>query len=393
MSRSNQLQFETRAIHAGQEPDPQTGAVVTPIVHATTFVQDGIGKNRGYVYARSGNPTRLTVERCLADLEGAEDAFVFPTGLSAATSVLAALDAGAHIVAHNDLYGGIYRLINDLMPRANGHQVTQVDFTDVDAVAAAVTDKTALMWFETPSNPTLGIIDIAKITQIARDCGAITVCDNTFASPYLQRPIEWGVDVVVHSATKFLSGHSDLMAGVAAIAAHAPEGVCERIGYMQNATGAVLSAPDSSLLLRSVKTLPVRMQRHCENADRIARHLLENASDYGLSTVRYPGLEDDPGHKIAARQMSGFGAIITLRLTGGPERVEQVLRRTDLFGFAVSLGGVESLIQHPASLTHKTVPADKREAVGVSEDMIRLSVGIEATDDLIADLERAFHQS
>jgi cystathionine beta-lyase/cystathionine gamma-synthase len=393
MSRSNQLQFETRAIHAGQEPDPQTGAVVTPIVHATTFVQDGIGKNRGYVYARSGNPTRLTVERCLADLEGAENAFVFPTGLSAATSVLAALDAGAHVVAHNDLYGGIYRLINDLMPRSNGHHVTQVDFTDADAVAAAVTDKTALMWFETPSNPTLGIIDIAKITQIARDCGAITVCDNTFASPYLQRPIEWGVDIVVHSATKFLSGHSDLMAGVAAVATHAPEGVCERIGYMQNATGAVLSAMDSSLLLRSVKTLPVRMQRHCENAGRIAGHLLENQTAYGLSSVRYPGLPDNPGHDIAARQMSGFGAIITLRVKGGPERVEQILKRTELFGFAVSLGGVESLIQHPASLTHKTVPAEKREAAGVSEDMIRLSVGIEAADDLIADLQKAFHQA
>ncbi len=391
MTKLNQLRFETRAIHAGQEPDPLTGAVVTPIVHASTFVQDGIGKNRGYLYARSANPTRLTVERCLADLEGAEMAFAFPTGLSAAATILEALDAGAHIVAHDDLYGGIYRLLNDVRPRSAGHKVTLVDFTDVDAVAAAVDDKTDLLWFETPSNPTLGIVDIAKIAQIAKGCRAISVCDNTFASPYLQRPIELGIDVVMHSATKFLSGHSDLLAGVVAVSATAPDGLCERIKLMQNATGAVLSAPDSSLLLRSIKTLPVRMDRHCQNASQIAEHLRENMDAYGLATVRYPGLPDNPGHAIAAKQMSGFGAIITLNVLGGLNRVEQVLKHCDLFHFAVSLGGVESLIQHPASLTHKTVPKDKRDAAGVTDDLIRLSVGIEDAGDLIADLQRAFH--
>lgn len=390
MSKSNQLNFNTRAIHAGQEPDPRTGAVVTPIVHATTFVQDGIGKNRGFIYSRSDNPTRKTAEACLADLESAEIAFAFPTGLSAAATILECVDAGAHIVAHADLYGGIHRLLADVRPRSAGHKVTFVDFADLDAVNAAVTGETALLWYETPSNPMLKIVDIAAIAQIAKSVDAMSVCDNTFSSPYLQRPLELGADIVMHSATKFLSGHSDLMAGVAAVSASAPEGVADRLKLMQNATGAVLSPMDSSLLLRSVKTLPVRMDRHCDNARKITEHLVDNQSKYGIKAVRYPGLPDHPGHEIAAAQMRDFGSMISLYVGGGIERIERILGRTHLFGFAVSLGGVESLIQHPASLTHKTVPQEKREAEGVTDDLIRLSVGIEDAGDLIADLEQAF---
>ena len=390
MKNSSQLKFETRAIHAGQEPDPQTGAVVTPIVHSSTFVQDGIGENRNYVYARTANPTRLTLERCLADLEGAEVAFAFPTGLAAAATVLELADAGAHVIAHDDLYGGIHRLLQDVRPRSAGHQVSFVDFSDVDAVAAAVTSKTSLLWYETPSNPLLKVVDIAKISDIARSCGALSVCDNTFSSPYLQQPLELGADIAVHSATKFLNGHSDMLAGVAAISTSAPDWVVERITFMQNALGAVLGATESSLLLRSIKTLPLRMQRHCENARQVAEHFAENRDRYQLEAVHYPGLPDHPGYEVAARQMKDFGAIVTLLVHGGIERADRILRGCELFKFAVSLGGVESLIQHPASLTHDAVPKEKRDRVGVTDNLVRLSVGIEDAGDLIADLEQAF---
>ncbi len=387
--KSNQLGFETRAIHAGQEPDPLTGAIVTPIYTASTYVQDGIGENKGYIYARPGNPTRKAVEACLADIESAEAAFVFPTGLAAAATILELLDTGSHIVAHDDLYGGVYRLLADLRPKTGGHKVTFVDFADTAAVAAAVTPDTAMMWFETPSNPLTKIVDIRAVVAIAKKVGALTVCDNTFSSPFCQRPLELGVSIVMHSATKFLNGHSDLLAGVAAVSPTAGEGVAERVKYLQNALGSVLSPMDSSMLLRSLKTLPVRMERHCENAMKIAIHLSANKERLGLDVVLYPGLEDHPGHAIAKEQMDGYGAIISLLVHGGEERANRILQRTQLFQFAVSLGGVESLIQHPASLTHATVPVEKRDATGVVANLIRLSVGIESCDDLIADIEQA----
>ena len=390
MDKTNRHAFETRAIHAGQEPDPQSGAVVTPIVHASTFVQDGIGENRGYIYARSGNPTRHTVERCIADLEGAEAGYAFPTGLSAAATILELLDAGAHIVAHGDLYGGVHRLLTQVRMRSAGFDVTFVDFSDTDAVRAAVTEKTAMLWYETPSNPTLRIVDIAAISQIGREANALTVCDNTFCSPYLQNPLALGADIVMHSATKFLCGHSDMMAGIACVGAHVPAEINERLGFLQNSVGAVLSPPDCAQLLRSVKTLPVRMDRHSSNARAVAEHFAENRDRFGLADVRYPGLPDHPGHEIAARQMRDFGAIVTIEVAGGEARANEVLKRTSLFQFAVSLGGVESLIQHPASLTHKAVPEEERAAAGISGGMIRLSVGIEHVTDLIADLEEAF---
>lgn len=387
--RPNQQRFETRAIHAGQEPDPLTGAVVTPIVHASTFVQDGIGENRGYIYSRVGNPTRLTVERCVADLENAETAFAFPTGLAAAATVLEVLDHGSHIVAHDDLYGGIHRILQDVRTRSAGHRVRFVDFSDTDAVRAAVTADTSLLWYETPSNPMLRIVDIEAVSRIARENGALSVCDNTFASPYLQRPIDLGADIVIHSATKFLCGHSDMMAGIACVSPWAPDDVAERLKFLQNAVGAVLGVTDCAMLLRSLKTLPVRMDRHCRNARLVAEHFAETADRFGLDDVHYPGLPGHPGHDIAARQMSDFGAIVTLMLRGGLDRADTVLRRTGIFKFAVSLGGVESLIQHPASLTHKAVPAEKREKVGVTDGLVRISVGLEHASDLIADLESA----
>ncbi len=387
--KSNQLGFETRAIHAGQTPDPLTGAIIAPVYTASTFVQDGIGENKGYLYSRPGNPTRLTLEVCLADLESAETAFAFPTGLSAAATVLELLEAGSRIVAHDDLYGGVYRLLADLRPKNSGHEVIFVDFADIDAVKAATTNDTAMLWFETPSNPLTKIVDIRNIAEIGQSTDALTVCDNTFSSPFCQRPLELGIDIVVHSATKFLNGHSDLLAGVAAVSPSAPDGMADRLRYLQNAVGAVLSPNDCAMLLRSLKTLPIRMERHCQNAMRIATYLSENKSSLGIEKVLYPGLGDHPGHKIASQQMNGYGAVISLLLTGGQERADKVLRHTQLFQFAVSLGGVESLIQHPASLTHATVPVERREAVGVTDNLVRLSVGIESCDDLISDIEQA----
>ncbi len=388
-NKSNRLGFDTRAIHAGQEPDPLTGAIIAPVYTASTFVQDGIGENKGYIYSRPANPTRLSLEACVADLESAETAFAFPTGLAAAATILELLDAGSHIVAHDDLYGGVYRLLADLRPKTSGHKVTFVDFSNADAVKAASTNDTAMLWFETPSNPLTKIVDIRSIVEIANTVDALTVCDNTFSSPVCQRPLELGVSIVMHSATKFLNGHSDLLAGIAAVSPTAPEGIADRMRYLQNAVGSVLSPNDSALLLRSLKTLPIRMQRHCENATRIANFLSENKTRLGLETVLYPGLPDHPGHAVAKQQMNGFGAVVSLLVEGGQERADKLLQRTNLFQFAVSLGGVESLIQHPASLTHATVPVERREAVGVVDNLVRLSVGIEACDDLIADLEQA----
>jgi len=387
--KSNQLGFDTRAIHAGQEPDPLTGAIIAPVYTASTYVQDGIGENKGFIYSRPGNPTRLSLEACVADLESAETAFAFPTGLAAAATILELLDAGSHIVAHDDLYGGVYRLLADLRPKTSGHKVTFVDFSNADAVAAACTTDTAMLWFETPSNPLTKIVDIRSIVEIANKFNALTVCDNTFSSPFCQRPLELGVTIIMHSATKFLNGHSDLLAGIAAVSASAPEGIADRMRYLQNAVGSVLSPNDCALLLRSLKTLPIRMERHCENATRIANYLAENKTRLRLENVLYPGLPDHPGYEIAKQQMHGFGAVISILVDGGQERADKLLRRTSLFQFAVSLGGVESLIQHPASLTHATVPEERRIAVGVVDNLIRLSVGIETCDDLIADLEQA----
>lgn len=386
-SRPNQLAIETRAIHAGQEPDPLTGAVVQPIYTSSTFVQEGIGDNKGFMYSRSKNPTRSTLEACLADLEGGRDAKAFPTGLSAAATILELLDTGAHVVAHNDLYGGIYRLFAKLRNRSAGLNVDFVNIADLDAVKQVVRPDTKMIWFETPSNPLLEVVDIVEVVKIARSCGALTVCDNTFSSPICQRPLELGVDLVMHSATKFLNGHSDLLAGVVAVGLGVSDEVTENLGFIQNSVGAVLDPVSCSTLLRSLKTLAVRMERHVENAGKIAAFLDANRERLGIERLTYPGLPDHPGHAIAKRQMKGFGSMITFALDGGQARANKVAQELELFAYAVSLGGVESLVQHPASMTHAILPPERRAELGVDDNVLRLSIGIEHVDDLIADLD------
>jgi len=387
----NRTSLATRVIHSGHEPDPATGAVVPPLFTTTTYVQDGIGKNRGYDYSRSGNPTRQRVEACLADLENAQAAFVFPSGLSAASTMLATLKPGAKIVAHEDLYGGVYRLLAQVGPAMSGCKVDLVDFCDIDALTTAAKGAD-LLWFETPSNPLLKIVDLTAVAKIAREVDAITVCDSTFASPCGQLPLDHGIDVVMHSATKFLGGHSDLLGGVLSVSENAKDGLADRIGYLQNALGAVMCPSDCALLLRSLRTLALRVERQTTSAAFLAEKLTANAADLGIAEVIYPGLATHPGHTIATRQMSNFGALISLRLTGGLDRVERVLTATHLFHFAVSLGSVESLIQHPASLTHAAVAEEHREKISIGNDLIRLSVGCEDPADLAADLEAAFSQ-
>lgn len=390
----NQAGFATRAIHVGQEPDPLTGAVIPPIYHATTYVQDGIGANKGYDYSRSGNPTRIALERCLADLEGAEVAFAFPSGLAAAATLLEALPAGSSILAHNDLYGGVYRLLADVRSLTAGHKVKFVDFSDETALRQAVLEhKPSLLWFETPSNPTLRIVDLSLIAKLGEEAGAITVCDSTFSSPAGQRPIEHGIHIVVHSATKMLNGHSDLLGGVVAVSAHAPAMLGERIKYLQNALGSVMSPTDCALLHRSLKTLEIRSVRQSETALKLANSLESQAEELGLSKVVYPGLRSHPQYAMAARQMINFGCVVSVEVMGDLARVERILTSTRYFHFAVSLGSVESLIQHPFSLTHAVVPEDQKNDLGIGPQLIRLSVGLEDLEDLEADLVQALVNS
>ncbi|MBB5700966.1 cystathionine beta-lyase/cystathionine gamma-synthase [Ochrobactrum daejeonense] len=388
--RRNQAGFATRAIHVGQEPDPLTGAVIPPVYHATTFVQDGIGKSKGFDYSRSGNPTRNGLQLCLADLEGAQAAYVFPSGLSAAATLLEALPAGSTILAHNDLYGGVYRLLADVRPLTAGHKVNFVDFSDAAALEEAVrAGKPDLLWFETPSNPTLRIVDLSLVARLGAEAGAITVCDSTFSSPVGQRPIEHGIHVVVHSATKMLNGHSDLLGGVVAISASAPSGLADRVGYLQNALGAVMSPTDCALLHRSLKTLEIRSVRQSETALKLAASLERRMAELGLTKVVYPGLKSHPQHEMAARQMLNFGCVVSIEVEGDLARVERILTSTHYFRFAVSLGSVESLIQHPFSLTHAVVPEDQKTTSGIGPQLIRLSVGLEDPLDLEQDLIRA----
>ncbi|WP_285538100.1 PLP-dependent aspartate aminotransferase family protein [Brucella sp. NBRC 12950] len=383
----NRAGFATRAIHIGQEPDPLTGAVIPPVYHATTYVQDGIGSSKGFDYSRSGNPTRNSLELALADLEGAQVAFAFPSGLAAAATLIETLPTRSSILAHKDLYGGVYRLIADVRPVTAGHTVDFVDFSDAAALAEAVAStKPDMMWFETPSNPTLRIVDLSLVSRLGAQAGAITVCDSTFSSPAGQRPIEQGIDVVVHSATKMLNGHSDLLGGVLAVSAHAPREIGSRIKYLQNALGSVMSPTDCALLHRSVKTLEIRSLRQSQTALHLAQVLERRRGELGLRKVMYPGLASHPQHDMAAKQMLNFGCVVTIEVEGDLSRVERILTSTRYFHFAVSLGSVESLIQHPFSLTHAVVPEDQKSDLGITEQMIRISIGLEDPADLEADL-------
>ncbi|HEX4776354.1 MAG TPA: cystathionine gamma-synthase [Acidimicrobiia bacterium] len=371
--------FETRAIHSGQPPDPATGAVVPPITLATTFAQQSVGEHKGYEYARSDNPTRAVLETCLADLEGARRGVAYASGLAAEDAILRLLTPGQHVVIPDDAYGGTYRLVARVHEAA-GVRWSAVDLTDVDALASAWRDETRLVWVETPTNPLLTVVDIAAVVQYAHERGARVVVDNTFATPYLQQPLAHGADVVVHSATKYLGGHSDVVGGFAATN---DDDVAAHLTFVQNAAGAVPSPFDCYLVLRGVKTLGVRMDRHCANAGAIAEMLAEHPAVAG---VRYPGLPSHPGHDVASKQMRAYGGMVSFTLAGGEEAALRAVASTRLFTLAESLGAVESLIEHPARMTHASA-ADSPLAVDPA--LVRLSVGLETVDDLLADLTAA----
>jgi cystathionine gamma-lyase len=384
----NQLAFDTRCIHAGQAPDPTTGAVMMPIYATSTYAQESPGIHKGYEYARSQNPTRMAFERCIADLEGGTAGFAFGSGLAATATVLDALDHGAHVVASDDLYGGTRRLFERVRRRSAGLVVAYVDLSNLDAIRAALRPETRLVWIETPTNPLLKLCDLEAIAGIVKKSGngqrPWLAADNTFASPYVQRPIELGFDLVVHSATKYLNGHSDMVGGVAVVG-HDDE-LREKIAFLQNAVGAISGPFDSFLALRGLKTLALRMERHCASALKIAQFLDEHPR---VEAAIYPGLPSHPQHALAKRQMRGFGGIVTARIAGGLEATKRFLERTRLFTLAESLGGVESLIEHPAIMTHASVPPEVRATLGIDDGLVRLSVGIEDADDLIADLQSA----
>ena len=385
MSKKNKEGFETRAIHAGQKADPTTGAVMMPIYTSSTFEQESPGVRKGFDYSRSINPTRKAFEECIASLENGEVGFGFSSGVAAISACVELLAPGDHVIAMNDLYGGTVRLFNEIKTLSQGIEVTYVDMTDIQNVLDAKTDKTKMIFVETPTNPLLRVVDLSAIADFAKSEGILSVCDNTFASPYVQQPLSHGIDIVLHSATKYLGGHSDLIAG-ALVIGKKDEELIARMANIVNSLGPVTGAFDSYLILRSLKTLAVRMERHCENALAIAQHF-ENHKE--ISEVIYPGLTNHPQHELAAKQMNGFGGIISMNIKGGLEKSKRFLEQTKIFALAESLGGVESLIEHPALMTHASLPKDRREAIGISDGLVRLSVGIESLDDLIEDIEQA----
>src|SRR6185312_12615509 len=359
-----------------------TGAIMTPIYATSTYVQSSPGVHKGYEYSRTQNPTRMAYERCIADLESGARGFAFASGMAATATVLELLDHGAHIIASDDLYGGTYRLFSRVRERSAGLRVSYVDLSDRDALAAAMRPETRMIWIETPSNPMLKLVDLAMVAELGREHGLVTVADNTFASPYVQRPLELGFDVVMHSATKYLNGHSDMVGGVVVIGDNRELG--DQFAFLQNAVGAVAGPFDSFLALRGLKTLALRMERHCANAFAVAEHL---AAHPRVARVHYPGLPSHRQHALARRQMHAFGGMVTIELSGDIAAARRFLERVQVFALAESLGGVESLIEHPAIMTHASLPAAQRQALGIGDSLVRLSVGIEDVDDLLADLD------
>lgn len=375
--------FATRTIHAGQTPDPSTGAIMPPIYATSTYVQSSPGVHQGYEYSRTQNPTRMAYERCIADLESGSSGFAFASGMAATGTILELIDSGSHVVAMDDLYGGTRRLFEGVRKRSAGLNFSFVDLTDLKAAENTFRDDTRMVWIETPTNPLLKIVDIAAVAALARKHGAIVVVDNTFATPCLQRPLELGSDLVMHSATKFINGHSDMVGGIVVAA---DVGLSEQLAYLQNSIGSVSGPFDSFLALRGVKTLDVRMQRHCESAIRVAEWLEQHPR---VDRVLYPGLPSHPQHALARKQMDDFGGIVTFFIKGDLADARRFLERCEVFSLAESLGGVESLVDHPAIMTHASVPEEQRENLGISDQLVRLSVGIEAVDDLIEDLDQA----
>ncbi len=384
MTSQHDLALGTLAIHGGQHPDPSTGAVMPPIYATSTYAQSSPGVHQGFEYSRTHNPTRFAYERCVAALEGGRHGFAFASGLAALATLLELLDHGDHVIAMDDLYGGSYRLFERVRRRSAGLHFSYVDLTDAEALAAAITPKTKLVWIETPTNPLLKIVDIAAIAAIAKAHGLLVAVDNTFASPILQRPLALGADIVMHSATKYLNGHSDMVGGMLVVGDDA--GLAERLAFLQNSVGAVQGPFDSFLALRGLKTLHLRMRAHCDNALALAQWLQTHAA---VAEVIYPGLPSHPHHALAARQMAGFGGMLSIRLKGGFEAAKRFCERLELFTLAESLGGVESLVNHPALMTHASIPPDRRAQLGIGDELVRLSVGVEDAADLRADLAQA----
>jgi cystathionine beta-lyase/cystathionine gamma-synthase len=387
---SKRAGFETRVIHAGQFPDPSTGAIMPPIFQTSTYVQSSPGVHKGYEYSRSQNPTREALERCVADLEGGRRGYAFASGLAGMSTVLELLDAGSHIIASDDLYGGSFRLFERVRRRSAGHEISFIDMSDPRAVRAALRPNTRMLWVETPSNPLLKLIDLEAVAAIAREADLIAVADNTFASPWGQNPLAVGFDIVVHSTTKYLNGHSDVVGGIAVVGNEPRQADwAEQLAFLHNAVGAIAGPFDSFLALRGVKTLALRMERHNQSALALAQWLEAHPK---VARVHYPGLESHPQHALAKRQMRGGGGMISIDLKSDLAGSRRFLETLKIFALAESLGGVESLIEHPAIMTHASIPAAQRAKLGIGDTLIRLSVGIEALDDLKADLEAGFAQ-
>jgi cystathionine gamma-lyase len=380
------MRFATRAIHAGVEPDPATGAIMTPVYLTSTYAQSAPGQHKGYEYSRSDHPTRAALEHNLAALEGVEYGLAFASGLAAESAVLHLLQSGDHVAATRDLYGGTYRLFERVWAKY-GVEFSYAEGEDIDALRRAFRPNTKLFWIETPSNPLLSIVDLRAACELAHAHGALAVVDNTFATPYLQQPFEFGADIVVHSTTKYLGGHSDVVGGALCVRERA---LYEQLKFYQNAVGAVPGPLDCFLVLRGIKTLALRMRQHCENARRIAEYLAQHPE---VKQVRYPGLPTHPGHALARQQMRDFGGIVTMELHGGAARAMRFLSSTRLFTLAESLGGVESLMCHPATMTHASIPPEERARIGITDALVRLSVGVEDGDDLLEDLAQAIEKS
>ena len=390
MSSSKRHSFATRVIHAGQEPDPSTGAIMVPIYQTSTYVQESPGKHKGYDYSRSINPTRLAYERCVADLENGQRGFAFASGLAGMATVLELLDSGSHIIASDDLYGGSFRLFERVRSKSANLEFTFLDLSDPSTLKKNIRSNTRMIWVETPSNPLLKLIDLQAIGEFSRENNLIAVADNTFASPWIQHPVDLGFDIVVHSATKYLNGHSDMVGGVVVVGpGESRQPLADRLAFLQNAVGAIAGPFDSFLALRGLKTLALRMERHCVNASDLAAWLEKHPK---VSRVRYPGLSSHPQHDLAKRQMKAFGGMITIYLDTNLDGARRFLENTHLFALAESLGGVESLIEHPAIMTHGSIPPEQRRALGIDDTLIRLSVGVEDLEDLRTDLAEALEK-
>ncbi|CAB0150687.1 Cystathionine beta-lyase [Pseudidiomarina piscicola] len=386
MADAKKMKFATKSIHGGQAPEPATGAVMPPIFTSSTYIQKSPGEHQGFEYSRSHNPTRFAWERAVASLENGTRGFAFGSGMAATSTIMELLNSGDHVVAMDDLYGGTYRLFDKVRGRSAGLEFSYVDLSDMGAVEAAITSKTRMIWVETPSNPMLRLVDIEAIVSLAKQHNIIVVVDNTFATPFNQRPLDLGVDIVMHSATKYLNGHSDMVGGIAVVGENTE--LAEQMAFLQNSVGAVAGPFDSYLALRGVKTLALRMKQHNEAALTIAKWLEQHPA---VEKVIHPGLASHPQHELAKKQMTGFGGMISILLKGDLEKARSFLENVQIFALAESLGGVESLIEHPAIMTHASIPKENREKLGILDNFVRISVGIEDVDDLIDDLDQALN--